>query len=132
MTTIKKQSNGTTGEQAAEWYFKSNGLAMFRHQPRSKVIKINNKLTVVYERSDGISDYTGYISRNSKFIACEVKEAKGNTMPCSRLDKHQRDWMNSLPEGSAYVGVCWVDHPVTFQMFPYKMRGSYKRRFNDD
>lgn len=124
----RKQSDGTTGERIAEIFFRDIGLKMFRHQPSTKVVKIRGKLFVVYERSDGIADYTGYDdSVYNRFVACEVKECKGVSMPCSRLEENQRNWLSRLPEKSAYVGVCWMTSPITFEMFRFKPRGSYKK-----
>lgn len=94
----------------------------------------------------GVPDYTGYedvflkrwddtlrqwVKENSGapisvYRACEVKEASGDSMPASRLDKPQRDFMARLPEGSAWVGVFWQE-TQKFSMYPFVERGSYKR-----
>ena len=88
----------------------------------------------------GVPDYTGYIRNGVPhmhsdeqtftwkplYVACEVKEATGATMPASRLDKEQRTFMTSLPEGCAWAGVFWVD-TQKFEMFPFIDKGSYKR-----
>ena len=123
-------SDGTTGERISELFFKDIGWKMFRHQPRTKIVKIKNKLTVIYERSDGISDYTGYNTTNyNSFVACEVKECKGNKMFASRLDPNQRLWMKNLPEDASFVGICWIDSPLSFEIFRFKNYGSYIRKY---
>lgn len=60
------------------------------------------------------------------YRACEVKEAIGDTMPASRLDKKQRAFMSSLPAGCAWVGVFWMD-TQKFSVYPFVSKGSYKR-----
>lgn len=94
----------------------------------------------------GVPDYTGFedvflkrwddtlrqwVKDNSGasipvYRACEVKEASGDSMPASRLDKEQRDFMAALPAGSAWVGVFFND-TQKFEMFPFIEKGSYKR-----
>jgi hypothetical protein len=129
----KPQSNGTTGEQMAKLWFKSNGWTMFRHQPPTKTIHSKGKVFVVQCKSDGVADYTGYLFINmingslACYRACEVKEAKGNSMPASRLSIEQRDWMNALPKYCAFVGVCWMDNPMTFEIFNFVYSGGYKK-----
>jgi hypothetical protein len=116
------KSNGTFGEQRAEWYFASVGWKMFRTQPPTRRVW-KGKLTIVNEKTGhGIADYTGYdIER--KYIACEVKEFDGFSIPCSRLDKNQRSWMSRIPTGSAYV--LGVDPWGRCYVWDFKQKGSY-------
>jgi hypothetical protein len=134
----KKKSNGTFGEQRAEWWFSANDWTMFRTQPATRVVFVNSKPTTINYGTGGIADYTGYVRVTRKFagltedkycydyryVAVEVKEFSGDSMPASRLDKRQRDWMAKLPGGCAWVmgvrpdGKCFV--------WEFKSRGSYK------
>jgi penicillin-binding protein-related factor A (putative recombinase) len=127
------KSTGKTGERIAEMWFKSNGWKMFRHQPETKTVYLKGRgLTTIQCRSDGVSDYTGYENVQlfngifPIYRACEVKEAHGNSMPCSRLKEEQRDWLNAIDQRSAFVGVVWMED-VTFELFRFKYTGSYKR-----
>ena len=129
----KPQSNGSIGEQLAEIWFKQNGWKMFRHQSPTRVIRKEGKLFTVPMKSDGIADYTGYCKSltangyRAFYLACEVKEAKGNSMPASRLEEHQRDWMNDVPKECAFVGICWMDGKLSFEVFRFVYSGGYKR-----
>ena len=135
---------GQAGELAAQQWFLNNGWTMFRTQPAVEILgvakgrRFGNIFTVRMVGRGGIPDFIGYsdallvtISGNSapecmmRFRACEVKEASGSSMPCSRLDKEQRAFMDKLPEGCAWVGVLWVDHGK-FTMHPYKKSGKYE------
>lgn len=127
------KSSGKTGERIAEIWFREHGWKMFRHQPETKTVYLKGKgLTTIQCRSDGVADYTGY--EIIKFLnsvlpmyrACEVKEAFGDTMPCSRLGKAQRDWMAAIDFRSAFVGVLWMDVMV-FEIFRFHPKGSYQR-----
>ena len=124
----RMQSDGSLGEQIAKLFFKDIAWKMFRHQPKSKVVKVKGKLTVIYNRSDGVADYTGYKIWSGQFKACEVKESHGKSMPASRLNVKQREWLSTLPNTGAFVGICWVDTaPVMFELFEFKNKGSYKQ-----
>jgi hypothetical protein len=75
----------------------------------------------------GVPDFTGFhlIRMTPLYRACEVKEAHGDTMPASRLDKAQREFMAALPVECAWVGILWDDGQ--FSMHPFIEKGSYKR-----
>jgi hypothetical protein len=93
----------------------------------------------------GVPDYTGYedvflrrwddtlrqwVKDNSGastpvYRACEVKEACEDTMPASRLDKSQREFMAALQIECAWVGILWDDGQ--FSMHPFTAKGSYKK-----
>ena len=90
----------------------------------------------------GVPDYTGYFypayfdDRSKSWVhydkiapiyrACEVKEAAGDTMPASRLDKDQRDYMRKLPKGCAWTGIFWTD-TGQLTMHEFIEKGAYKR-----
>lgn len=143
---------GEIGERQAEQWFLNNGWHMTRTQPPVTILGIvTPSMIAVIKRfiprlaafgymviarmgKGGVADYTGYeVEEQSQtygpqpvYRACEVKEASGNSMPCSRLDKAQREFMDLLPEGCAWVGVFWAD-TGKFTMHPYQSKGSYKR-----
>ena len=124
-------SQGIAGETAAQYWFKRNAWYMNRHQPPTKVIGRGTSKRVIYSDTGGIADYTGheYIELHDGralplFRACEVKEARGDRMPCSRLGRKQRAYMDSLPNGCAWVGVLWTD-TGTFEMYHYQQTGAY-------
>ncbi len=130
----KQQSNGTLGEQLAELWFRQHGWVMFRTQPPTKVVYVKGKPTVINCDNGGIADYTGYVVHTRwtnivapYYIAVEVKEAHGKSMPASRLNRKQRDWMTALPEGCAYVAVVWVDGNPWCEVFPFVARGPYRQ-----
>lgn len=89
----------------------------------------------------GVPDYTGYIRNGVPhmhvdqetftwrplYVACEIKESSGDSMPASRLDIEQRRFMAALPGGSAWVGVFWTD-TQTFTIHPFVEKGSYKKK----
>jgi hypothetical protein len=125
-------NNGTVGEQVAEAWFRRNGWVMERHQPPTRVVYVKGRPTVVHERSNGVADYTGYQWLDScmvpEYRACEVKEVYGsNSMPASRLSKEQRAWMETRPQGTAFVAVVWMDGNPTCEVFPFVDKWSYKR-----
>ena len=133
MRAKKKQSNGTAGEQAAELWFKVNGWHMTRTQPATKVVYVGGKPTIINCGRGGVADFTGYRLKTvgifdvPVFTACEVKEAKNDTLPCSRISKIQHAYLSNLPKGYAYIFVLWVNYGYG-EMFQYKNgRGSYKR-----
>lgn len=134
------------GELAAERYFLDHGWKMVRTQPAIQILgmkpgKVFGKIfTVRMIGRGGVPDYTGYrpircalqpdshtidIDFFPRYLACEVKEATGDTMPASRLDREQREFMAALPEGSAFVGVFWTEHQ-RFTMHRFREKGSYK------
>lgn len=119
------KSSGATGELAATYAFRQRGWTMFRSQPEVNIIRSLGKgKFVVNFRRGGIADFTGY-SRNHQYIACEVKECTGNSMPASRLHKEQRDWMSCLKPGMAWVAIYWVNH-TKVTIHPFIPKGSYK------
>lgn len=127
---------GEIGERAAEQWFLNNGWHMVRTQPAIQILGVapgkryGQVFTVRMVGRGGVPDYTGYKYKacldNIVYYACEVKEAAGDSMPCSRLDKAQREFMDKLPYGSAWVGILWTD-TGKFTMHPYQAKGSYKR-----
>lgn len=124
----RKQSSGEAGERAAELWFRVNGWHMTRTQPETRTVWAKGRPVVVNCGSGGVADYTGYrlrpIDKAPIYAACEVKEASADTMPCSRLTKEQRDWMESIPDMCRFVGILWPDG--TFSVLPYKAgRGAY-------
>lgn len=137
---------GSIGETIAEREFAHRGWTMFRTQPATEVVKVLTPailadikrrlpqyfghlswghIAVCRILGGGIADYTGY-DDDGNYLACEVKEAIGNTMPCSCLDKKQRAWMGNLPAGAAWVAIWWRDRG-RMQIEPYKKEGSYKK-----
>ena len=103
---------GKAGEKALEYLFNKLNWIMFRTQPETKTVWYKGKPKIVNSGRGGIADYTGYKNQLSGipvYIACEVKEANGTSMPASRLKPAQRKWLAVLPEGSAYVGIFWMD-----------------------
>lgn len=136
---------GGHGEMAAEIWFRKNKWNMVRTQPPVTILgMVKPNMVMALKRfiprlaafghmviarlgKGGVPDYTGcYLAF---YRACEVKEAKGDTMPASRLDKAQRDFMSALPVGCSWVGILWDDG--TFEMFPYVSQGSYKKGLSD-
>lgn len=118
------RSNGKAGETLAQYLFNTLGWRMDRSQPPFTITKVHadGKVTGYFSKG-GIADFVGE-DKDSKYIACEVKEASGNTCPCSRLSPSQRDWMNTV-RGQRYVAVYWLDHGL-IERFEYKEKGSYK------
>lgn len=141
---VRRLQPGRIGEIQAEQWFINNGWYMVRTQPAIQILGI--KPGAWYGRifmvrmvgRGGVPDYTGYkmaIPYDGFFVgepldtrpiyrACEVKEAAGDTMPASRLDKAQRQFMADLPAGSAWVGIYWTDHGK-YSMHKFIDRGSY-------
>lgn len=152
--TSRRLQNGQAGERAAEMWFANNGWRMVRTQPPMMILgMITPSLMVVLRRfiprlayfghmviarmgKGGVPDYTGYewrkvggqdvLDDSAEYRAVEVKEAQGDSMPASRLDKAQREFMAALPAGCAYVGILWMD-TGKFTMHEFKEKGSYKR-----
>lgn len=130
----KRLQSGQQGERMAEQWFVNNGWHMVRTQPAIQILgtkpgKLYGRIfTVRMIGKGGVPDYTGYVyaREGAQYQACEVKEAVGDSMPCSRLYSDQRAFMKALPYECAWVGVWWVDHQQ-FEMFPFKERGAYKR-----
>ena len=151
---MKRLQSGKVGELAAERWFAENGWKMIRTQPPVTILgMVSQPMIGVLKRfiprlaafghiviarmgKGGVPDYTGYqakIQRGSyvddngtAYRAVEVKEAKGDSMHASRLDKAQREFMSCLPHESAWVGIWWEDHQqFTMHLFSNE-RGSYK------
>lgn len=137
---------GDMGEEAAKVWFRHHGWDMVRTQPEIAILgritpqsvgalrkfKGLHRLTcyghMVVARilgRSGIPDFIGH--KDGHYRAVEVKEATGDTCPCSRLDKEQRRFMDALPAGCAFVFVFLTDRRKG-QMFEYKPKGSYKYR----
>lgn len=137
--------SGKLGETAAAIFFRIHGWTMFRTQPETTIIKTLSPnilknlartwpsffgriafwgyLVLARMRRGGIADFTGY-DKDGKYVACEVKEAQGDSMPCSRLEKDQKKWLWALPGGSAWVGIYWLSHG-RFTLHEFKLKGSY-------
>lgn len=133
--------SGEVGERAAEQWFLNHGWHMVRTQPAIQILgvapgrRFGTVFTVRMVGRGGVPDYTGYVVSPTVGIyvvtapiyrACEIKEASGDTMPCSRLDKEQRDFMDGLPAGCAWVGILWTE-TGKFSMHAYKSKGSYQK-----
>lgn len=151
--SIRLQS-GKMGELAAERFFSNHRWHMTRTQPPVTILGIvTPAMVAVIKRfiprlaafghmviarmgKGGVADYTGYaINKHYAdvgdhiipvYVACEVKEAHGDSMPASRLDKDQRDFLAGLPAGSAWVGIFWTDCQK-FSMHEFVEKGSYQR-----
>jgi len=130
----KQQSNGTLGEQLAELWFYRHKWIMFRTQPPTKVVTIKGKPTIINCDNGGIADYTGYkmvtfgfLRERPHYAAVEVKEAHGKSMPASRLNRQQRNWLAALPVGCASVAIIWVDGNPWCEMHLFVERGSYQQ-----
>jgi hypothetical protein len=121
-----RTGNGKTGEQRAEWLFKKLGWRMFRHQQAFRYL--GGGKVVAQKGTGGKADYTGYVLVSGKFVAAEVKEASGDAMPCSRLSIEQRKFMDSLPVGSAWIVITWMDTPgLKTTHHRYQDKGSYRK-----
>ena len=128
MSRRRISSDGSTGESMAELWFKRHGWVMHRHQPPTKVVYIDKRPTVIHCAEGRVPDYTGYAPNiGNVYRACECKEEKGGSMPCSRLTKKQREWMDECAPGCRYVAITWMDGETFCEVFPYKPKGSYKR-----
>jgi len=116
-------SAGEAGERAAEYTFRILGWKMDRHQPAYKIFGMPRPgRFLVAILGKGCADYTGE-DRDGRFVACEVKEAKGKSMPCSRLGKKQREYMES--HSQAYVLILWTATGKV-GLYKYRRTGSYK------
>lgn len=145
--TSRRLQNGQAGEMAAQNWFINNGWEMIRTQPPVTILgMITPPLVAVLRQfiprlayfghmviarmgKGGAPDYTGFANFAPGFPiyrAVEVKEAAGDSMPASRLDKAQRDFMAALPGQCAWVGILWVD-TGKFTMHEFREKGSYKR-----
>jgi len=146
----RRLQNGQVGEIAAERWFLNNGWKMVRTQPPVTILcMVTPPMITLLKRftfsprlaafghmviarmgKGGVPDYTGFAFKEglseAHYRACEVKEATGNSMPASRLDKEQRAFLSYLPGGCAWVGIFWTD-TQKFEMFPFVEKGSYKR-----
>lgn len=148
----RRLQSGQIGERMAEAWFLNNGWHMTRSQPAIQILgskpgkRFGRIFTVRMIGRGGVPDYTGFVddyptrwNDETKewevlhnefpmplYRACEVKEAVGDSMPCSRLDKEQRDFLAALPKGCAWTGVFWVD-TQKFEMYPFVKKGSYKK-----
>jgi hypothetical protein len=136
--------SGTTGEKYAELLFRSMGWVMERHQPATRVIPIKGKPVAIPCKSTGVPDYTGYELcqvheyQLPLYRACEVKEAYGDTLPCSRLGESappldarkgasQNWWFSQIDQQCAFVCVVWMSGELDAELFKWKPSGSYKR-----
>jgi hypothetical protein len=136
--------SGEAGEKAFEYWAKLHGWHMSRSQPPCKILAIMNPAMIASIKrfsprlaafghmviarlgKGGIADFTGYQDcPGPNYRAVEVKEVAGDTMPASRLDKAQREFLGSLPDNSAYVGILWQDG--LFEVHPFIEKGSYKK-----
>ncbi len=118
-------SNGRAGEQAALYAFQRRGWQMQKMEPPVRIRGRTGQpgeFKAIFV-SNGQPDYVGY-DKGGYFIACEVKEAHGDSMPASRLSKAQRETMANYPGGCAFVGILW---DTGFEIFPFIEKGSYKK-----
>ena len=144
-----KLKRGEVGERMAEQWFLNHGWRMVRTQPAATILAIVSPLMTIMLGKfiprlanyghmviarmgrGGVADYTGYwhiwSGPLTEYRACEVKEASGETMPASRLDKPQRVFLKSLPDKCAYVGIFWTDIQK-FKIYPFIDSGSYKSK----
>lgn len=138
---MSRLRSGQIGEIQAEQWFLNNGWHMTRTQPAiailgSKPGKHYGRLfTVRMVGRGGVPDYTGYHvlggasvieeSGIAEYRAVEVKECADESMPASRLDKAQREFMKSLPGGCAFVGIFWIKTQI-FTMHQFIDKGSYR------
>jgi hypothetical protein len=142
---IRRLQSGQVGERMAEMYFVNNGWIMTRTQPSITILgMISPAMAYALKRfiprlatfghmvigrmgQGGVPDYTGYQMRRLTqfYLACEVKECAGDSMPASRVSKEQRAFLSALPMGSAHVGIFWTDSGK-FSMHPFLEKGSYK------
>src|SRR5512139_2417461 len=138
---MKLLKSGEIGERQAEQWFLNNGWNMVRTQPAMQILDAapGKRYGIIFTcrmvGRGGVPDYTGYEyvqavpglqtmeGEGALYRAVEVKEASGDTMPCSRLDKAQRAFMAALPAGCAWVGIYWTD-TAKFTMHEYKRKGS--------
>lgn len=127
-------SDGKIGESLAEYYFRSIGWKLFRHQPRTVIARKGGRPFTIQCRSDGVPDFTGYemVQVGPQLLpiyrACEVKEAHGSSMPASRVRPDQRRWLRDCNPVSAFVMVVWMDgRQPTPELFRPIEKGSYKR-----
>ncbi len=147
--------SGQVGEVMAEQWFANHGWRMVRTQPPVTILGIITPAIVAVLRrfiprlvafghmviarmgKGGVADYSGFVKHTvcanlaepyeiALYRACEVKEAAGDSMEASRLDKDQRAFMAGLPAGCAFVGIFWKD-VQKFSMHPFIERGSYRR-----
>ena len=128
--TMRKHSDGTTGEALAMYWFQCHGWKMFRTQPATRVVYVKGRPIIINCGKGGIADFTGYYMDGvaAHYRACEVKEVHdGHTMPASRLSKDQRAWMAALPRGTAYVCCVWMQCNPEAEVFPFVGKGTYTR-----
>ena len=140
--------NGQVGERMAEQWFLNHGWKMFRTQPPVTILGMLTlpmvrilkpfiprlaafgHMVIARMGKGGIPDFTGFAFKEglseAHYRAVEVKEASGDSMPASRLDKAQRSFMSYLPGGCAWVGIFWRD-TGKFTMHEFLEKGSYKR-----
>jgi hypothetical protein len=138
--------SGQRGEKSAESWFLANGWFMVRTQPPITILGMVTRpilsatrrvfprmalfghMVIARLGKGGVPDYTGYFFEKGVpvYVAMEVKEANDSTMPASRLDKAQREFMRLLPKGCAFVGILWESE--AFEVFPFIEKGSYKQR----
>ena len=123
-------SNGTVGEQYAErCAFPALGWMMTRTQPPTRYTRGARGMPLLVQlRSDGVPDYTG-CDRQGQYTVCEVKECDDSVypprMPCSRLSKEQRAWMEVRAKiARCYVLVFWQKLGYG-TLFSYRQSGSY-------
>jgi len=131
-----RNSNGKPGEQLALVWFAQHNWRMFRSQPPTRNIMIKGRFSTILCKSDGIPDYMGYelVQIGSQLIpvfrAVEVKEAHGDTMPCSRLGSltdptSQNSWMSGIDHRCCFIAIYWIDCRC-LNVYKWKVKGSYK------
>jgi hypothetical protein len=119
-----RQSDGSAGETAARFWFMTRGWKMTRNQPEVRVLRhLGDGQFVVHFHKGGVADFTGQ-DEKGYFRACEVKEADGDRMAASVLDKDQRRYLQSLKPGQGWVGILWRTRNC-FRIHAFKPSGSY-------
>ena len=120
------RATGEAGERVFEMICAVLGWQMDRVQPPTKrVYRGRQLITVCLPGHDGVWDYTGYDDAGL-WLACEVKTAHGDTMPCSRVERDQRRWASHKPLSRLFVAILWLD-TGRMEVFPYADAGSYRR-----
>ena len=124
ITGQRNQATGDAGEEVFERLTRTLGWDMDRVQPPTRRVWNKGVLTIItLPGKEGVWDYTGY-GRDGQWIACEVKTAHGDTMPCSRVEKAQRDWAARKPLYRLFVAILWLD-TGRMEIHAYQPRGSY-------
>lgn len=126
------QSQGKAGEQAARYWFNTRRPTWCMEKIPAGTKALPGGRVIYQAGSARLPDYLGWTMPPEYlevpvFRACEVKEAKGDSMPASRLSPQLREYMRACPLGTAWVFVLWSDG--LGEGFPFQDSGSYKKGF---